>query len=124
MKKLTLAAVLLTAMFSLVACGKVNHLIIREQAMGMAYEVVIKVDIDMVYDPELYIRAKDIEIDRVNKKVMVKGMGFLTSIKLDHLGDSNTFAIKVENNAVFSVPLGGRITIKHPDGKIEVLEQY
>ena len=97
---------------------------VEELTKEATYEVEINVNIDTFSDPALYIRAKDIEVDRANKKLMVKDTGFLTSVGRKYLGDPNTFAIKIENGAIFSTPLGGRITIKHPDGKIEVLEQY
>ena len=124
MQKLTLAAVLLTIAFSLTACGKVDFKKVEELTKEATYEVAINVNINMFHDPKLYIKAKEIEIDRANKKLMVKDTGFLTSVGRKYLGDPNTFAIKIENGAIFSTPLGGRITIKHPDGKIEVLEQY
>lgn len=130
MKKLTLVAILLIT-FGFTACGKIQSSQIKELAKELetAYQVKIEANIHGQRNPVLYVKAKDIEIDRVNKRLTVKDMGFLTSVT--SVMDDNyffdhylNFAIKEENTAVFSVPLGGKITIKHPDGKIEILEQY
>jgi len=81
----------------------------------MPYYIEITVSIEVTDDPTIYIKAKDIEIDRVKKEIFIKGAGYIS--------DSNdSFAIKVED-AKFSIPLGGKITIKK-DGVEEVLESY
>lgn len=121
MKNLHLVAILLITTFGFTACGKIQD----SQISEMAYRVKIETNISQP-DPVLYIKAKNIEIDRVNKKLTVKDVGFLTSVMDDNYQNNYhiTFAIKVENNAVFSVPFGGKITIGYPDGTIEILEQH
>lgn len=109
MKKLSIYGLPLI-LAALVSCGKVDP----EQVAILSKEmpILISITVDIGYgmtDPELYIKAKDIEVDRVKKEITIRGQAFISSVL--SVGQRNLFAIKIENTK-FSLPIGGKITIK------------
>ncbi|MBI2063978.1 MAG: hypothetical protein HYT65_03245 [Candidatus Yanofskybacteria bacterium] len=120
-------AIFMVGVLFLTSCGKVDSRKAYETTKETDYLVKIEVSIREYKDPVIFIKAGEIEFDKNNLKLTVKNNGFLTSVNPNGLlwDDGNyTFAIQVENNAVFSIPLGGRITIRHPNGKTEVFERF
>ena len=78
MKKLIFVVILLTIMFSSSACGRVESSKVKKLSTEPeTNKIMIEVDISAETDPILYIKAKDIEIDRLNKKLIVKNVAFL-----------------------------------------------
>ena len=114
----------LLALAIFVSCdkGRVDCTKVPDLAKDMPILVTITVNINLNRDPELYIRAKEIEINRDKKELTIVGQALITNVGGPWYTQRDSLAIKIENSK-FSLPLGGKITI-YKDGKTEVLEQY
>lgn len=111
------AAILLSCSY----CGKVDFQTTRGLISKAPYQITITVNINANDDPTIYIRTNDFEIDRTKREITIKGLAYLSNVA-DTTERDASFAIQIEN-AKFSLPLGGKITIEK-DGHTEVLEYY
>ena len=123
-----LSLISVLAILILTSCGRVDVSQVQGLCNDMPYVVGITVDIgDGISDPELFIKAKEIEVDKSKKEISVvtKGITCVTDVNDSILGDGSPhFAITVSENTKFSVPLGGRVSI-YKDGKLqETIEHY
>ena len=111
-------AIILVVLLFLASCGRsITYTNSGVLAKDLPYSVEITVTIYRTDDPLIFIRAYDIEVNQEKMEVTTKGKAFISNSS-----DPNSFAIKVED-AKFSVPLGGKITI-WKDGTEWILQKY
>lgn len=116
-----LVSTLILAVFTvfLTSCGRgASSSQITNLHTSKGYEtIMMSVHRGFLDESLIFIKAPAIELDKEKMEITIKE-GYLASI------DCNScYAFRVEN-AKFSLPVGGRITITKKDGKKIVLERY
>lgn len=104
MKKLKL--LLASLIIVLTSCGKMSTEDIDKLSKDMPYKIRLTVNVSIESDPEILIRANDIEYNPEKREILVKGTGYVANRDAQW-----AYAIKVED-AKFSVPPAGKIEIE------------
>ena len=122
-----LSLISVLAILMLTSCGRVDISQVQGLCKDMPYTVEITVDVASNDDPKIFVKAKEIEVDKSKKEisVVVKSVACVTDVSLvDEVAVTTYFAITVSENTKFSVPLGGKVSI-YKDGKLqETIEHY
>lgn len=108
MKRLVLAVILLGTM-GFYSCGEdkidVERVRVRELVQNKPFTVRIRANINEVKNPEIFIRARNVKLDRSNMTLTVE------NALISDYNSIYMFGISIDE-AKFSFPLGG--------GKIEI----
>jgi hypothetical protein len=118
-------AVVLFTLVTLISCSRINlsdeanQKRMSDLKSGLSYDISISVDTILFKNlPEIFIIAKGVEIDRDKNEITVKAGALLSNVEI-----SRYYLIRLDNDTKFSLPLGGRITIRHGNST-ETIEKY